>query len=97
MATGSEGGKSWGEWFGGYSVAITRAVKNIEAEAALETQRPAGKRPAQPGRTSSGKSAVVKPTTTKTNAGAVMKSGNRPPLKPRAGNLSSEQLQGLMK
>jgi hypothetical protein len=97
MSTGSEGGKSWGEWFGGYSVAITRAVKNIEAEAALETQRPTARRPAQPGRTSSGKSAVVKPTTTKTNAGAVMKAGNRPPLKPRAGNLSSEQLQGLMK
>ncbi|KAL1606432.1 hypothetical protein SLS60_003836 [Paraconiothyrium brasiliense] len=32
-------GKSWGEWFGGYSVAISRAVKTIEAEAAIETQR----------------------------------------------------------
>jgi hypothetical protein len=33
------GKKSWGEWFGGYSVAISRAVKNIEAEAAIESQR----------------------------------------------------------
>lgn len=32
-------GKSWGEWFGGYSVAISRAVKTIEAEAAVESQR----------------------------------------------------------
>jgi hypothetical protein len=97
MATGSEGGKSWGEWFGGYSVAITRAVKNIEAEAALETQRPAAKRPTQTRRTPSGKSEAVKPTTTKTNAGAVTKARNRPPLKPSAGNLSTEQVQGLMK
>lgn len=98
VSTETQGeGKSWGEWFGGYSVAITRAVKSIEAEAALETQRADGKRPTQAGRTASGKSAVVKPTTTKTNAGAVSKTGNRPPLKPRAGNLSSEQVQGLMK
>ena len=32
-------GKSWGEWFGGYSMAISRAVKSIEAEAAIENQR----------------------------------------------------------
>lgn len=32
-------GQSWGEWFGGYSVAISRAVKTIEAEAAVESQR----------------------------------------------------------
>ena len=32
-------GKSWGEWFGGYSMAISRAVKSIEAEAAIESQR----------------------------------------------------------
>jgi hypothetical protein len=97
IANDSEGGKSWGEWFGGYSVAITRAVKNIEAEAALEAQAAGGKRPAQAVRTASGKSAAVKPTTTKANAGAVIKTGNRPPLKPRAGNLSTEQVQGLMK
>jgi hypothetical protein len=36
-----EGGdkKSWSEWIGGYSVAISRAVKNIEHEAAVESQR----------------------------------------------------------
>ncbi|KAH3951054.1 hypothetical protein HBH70_207980 [Parastagonospora nodorum] len=47
--------KSWGEWIGGYSVAISRAVKNIEHEAAVESQggggggggkkKAAGKRP----------------------------------------------------
>jgi hypothetical protein len=31
--------KSWSEWIGGYSVAISRAVKNIEHEAAVESQR----------------------------------------------------------
>lgn len=35
----SGGKQSWGEWFGGYSLAISRAVKNIEAEAAIESQR----------------------------------------------------------
>ncbi|KAF2190242.1 hypothetical protein K469DRAFT_682364 [Zopfia rhizophila CBS 207.26] len=40
-AGSSDGGEkqSWGEWFGGYSVAISRAVKNIEAEAAIESQK----------------------------------------------------------
>jgi hypothetical protein len=61
-------GKSWGEWFGGYSVAISRAVKTIEAEAAVENQRAqpsapsagsgtrkaAGKRPTARGRQSDG-------------------------------------------
>ncbi|KAL5114163.1 hypothetical protein ACEQ8H_007960 [Pleosporales sp. CAS-2024a] len=37
------GGKqSWGEWIGGYSVAISRAVKNMEHEAAVESQRGSG-------------------------------------------------------
>ena len=31
--------KGWGEWFGGYSMAISRAVKSIEAEAVVESQR----------------------------------------------------------
>ncbi|OSS44675.1 hypothetical protein B5807_10565 [Epicoccum nigrum] len=36
-----EGGKlGWAEWIGGYSVAISRAVKSIEHEAAMEAQRP---------------------------------------------------------
>lgn len=40
----TEGGKmGWGEWIGGYSVAISRAVKSIEHEAAMEAQRPGGK------------------------------------------------------
>ncbi|KAF2787479.1 hypothetical protein K505DRAFT_257607 [Melanomma pulvis-pyrius CBS 109.77] len=98
--TTGEGGKSWGEWFGGYSVAISRAVKNIEAEAALETQKTGAvgrKRPTQAGRTASTKSTVAKPS--KGNAGAVPKTGQgqRPPLKPSAGNMSSEQVHGLMK
>lgn len=39
----TEGGKvGWGEWIGGYSVAISRAVKSIEHEAAMEAQRPGG-------------------------------------------------------
>lgn len=40
--SGQEGAgkQSWGEWIGGYSMAISRAVKNIEHEAAMEAQRP---------------------------------------------------------
>jgi hypothetical protein len=38
-ATADTGGKqSWGEWIGGYSMAISRAVKSIEHEAAMEAQ-----------------------------------------------------------
>lgn len=48
-SAGGEGGQgqSWSEWFGAYSMSISRAVKNIEADAALETagQRSAAKRP----------------------------------------------------
>ncbi|CAI6340921.1 unnamed protein product [Periconia digitata] len=75
-------GKSWGEWFGGYSVAISRAMKNIEAEAAIE-----GQKAAQAGR--SGKAPVSK----KASSG---KPAARPGLKGRQSNLSSEQVQGLM-
>ena len=32
------GKKGWGEWIGGYSMAISRAVKSIEHEAAMEGQ-----------------------------------------------------------
>lgn len=41
MDTGA-GKQSWGEWIGGYSMAISRAVKTIEHEAAMEakTERP---------------------------------------------------------
>jgi hypothetical protein len=75
-----EGGKSWGEWFGGYSVAISRAVKNIEAEAALESQKAGAARPNQ-GNT--GKKAAA-------NTSGVAK---RPKARQ---NLSTEQVQGLM-
>jgi hypothetical protein len=37
-----DGKKSWGEWIGGYSVAISRAVKNIEHEAAVESRQAGG-------------------------------------------------------
>ncbi|KAF2746131.1 hypothetical protein M011DRAFT_468991 [Sporormia fimetaria CBS 119925] len=60
-----EGKQSWGEWFGGYSMAISRAVKNIEAEAAVEsapvnsTARKAGKTGGTAGsRNTSGKAGV---------------------------------------
>lgn len=36
---GPEGKQSWSEWIGGYSVAISRAVKSIDHEAAVESQR----------------------------------------------------------
>lgn len=46
MAGGDAGGvgelqgkKSWGEWIGGYSMAISRAVRSIEHEAAVEGRR----------------------------------------------------------
>ncbi|KAJ4334204.1 hypothetical protein N0V87_007045 [Didymella glomerata] len=38
LSTDAGGRQSWGEWIGGYSVAISRAVKNIEHEAAMEAQ-----------------------------------------------------------
>lgn len=38
-AEDANGKQSWSEWIGGYSVAISRAVKNIEHEAAVESQR----------------------------------------------------------
>ncbi|KAF2706061.1 hypothetical protein K504DRAFT_460147 [Pleomassaria siparia CBS 279.74] len=83
-----EGGKSWAEWVGGYSMAITRAVKTIEAEAAaIESQKPAPKRPTTQAKSTTGQGKTPSAKTT----------NPRPPLKPRAGNLSSEKVQGLMK
>jgi hypothetical protein len=38
----AEGKKSWGEWIGGYSVAISRAVGKIEHEAAVESRKGSG-------------------------------------------------------
>lgn len=82
---GQDGKQSWGDWIGGYSMAITRAVKNIEHVAAVESQKVglggASKGPAQ---TARGPSA----STSKKSAG-----GKRPGAKTK---LSSEQVQGLM-
>ncbi|OCK80731.1 hypothetical protein K432DRAFT_381950 [Lepidopterella palustris CBS 459.81] len=42
-----EGGQSWGEWFGAYSMSISRAVQSIEADMAIEAagQKNAPRRP----------------------------------------------------
>ncbi|KAF2276370.1 uncharacterized protein EI97DRAFT_450220 [Westerdykella ornata] len=37
--TEADGKQSWAEWFGGYTMAISRAVRNIEAEAAIESSQ----------------------------------------------------------
>ena len=77
------GGKqSWSEWIGGYSVAISRAVKNIEHEAAVESQR------AGNAGTGSGTGGGAKK---KGNTPA--KSGKRPGVKTQ---MSGEQVEGLM-
>ncbi|KAF2627458.1 hypothetical protein BU25DRAFT_65454 [Macroventuria anomochaeta] len=47
---GGGGKQSWGEWIGGYSMAISRAVKNIEHEAAMEAQSAESQRPGQTSR-----------------------------------------------
>ncbi|KZM24727.1 uncharacterized protein EKO05_0005295 [Ascochyta rabiei] len=49
---GGAGKQSWGEWIGGYSMAISRAVKTIEHEAAMEAKT---ERPTQSRRTSTPK------------------------------------------
>ncbi|KAF2252176.1 hypothetical protein BU26DRAFT_516865 [Trematosphaeria pertusa] len=83
-------GQTWSEWFGGYSMAVSRAVKNIEAEAAIESQR----RPTQAGRTVSAPSSAKRAA----GGGTAAKAGTqRPGMKARQGNLSSEQVQGLMR
>lgn len=81
-------GQSWSEWFGGYSMAISRAVKNIEAEAAIESQRAGASRPAQATRTASA------PSTAKRAAagGTAAKGGQRPGMKSRQGNMSNDLL-----
>ncbi|KAF2468966.1 uncharacterized protein BDR25DRAFT_372854 [Lindgomyces ingoldianus] len=87
VAIEANGGQTWGEWFGGYSMAISRAVKNIEAETAIESQKATGVQT----------KATMAPKTIKPAAGGVPRTtGQRPPFKPRAGNLSSEQVQGLI-
>jgi hypothetical protein len=80
---GDGGKKSWSEWIGGYSVAITRAVKSIEHEAAVESQR-ANVQPAGPKRTAAGK---------KSGSASGSGAGKRPGVKTK---LSGEQVDGLM-
>ncbi|KAF2258276.1 hypothetical protein CC78DRAFT_126795 [Lojkania enalia] len=100
VAKENDGKQSWSEWFGGYSMAISRAVGNIEAEAAIESQRAAGPtRPSQGNRMASAPSAKCSPALKplkKANTRSGAKGETRPPLKPRAGNFSSEQVHELM-
>ncbi|KAF2658872.1 hypothetical protein K491DRAFT_689717 [Lophiostoma macrostomum CBS 122681] len=101
-ASETEGKQSWGEWFGGYSVAVSRAVKNIEAEAALENQRAGSsgsstkKAPQSAkaaGTTSTKGASSTKPKANPKTAG---KAAPRPSMKSRAATLSNEQVEGLM-
>jgi hypothetical protein len=87
--------QSWGEWFGGYSMAISRAVKNIEAEAAIESQREAAA-PIQ------GKTKAKAKAKTQGAAGAkntaTAAAGTRTTKRPMARTkLSGEEVEGLMK
>ncbi|KAF2851552.1 hypothetical protein T440DRAFT_467803, partial [Plenodomus tracheiphilus IPT5] len=78
----SEDKQSWGDWIGGYSLAITRAVKSIEHEAAMESRR--------------GDFGTASQTRSdRTSAAPSMKKNaeKRPPAKAK---LSSEQVHGLM-
>jgi hypothetical protein len=79
-AEDADGKKSWSEWIGGYSVAISRAVKNIEHEAAVESQR-AGAGGGGAGGSSGPKKKAVQGT------------GKRPGVKTK---MSGEQVNGLM-
>lgn len=88
-----DGKQSWSEWFGGYSLAISRAVRNIEADAAIESQNTGAAEARRPGQ---GNRRASAPSTSKTKASAAGTAGKRPPMKARTGNLSSEQVQGLM-
>lgn len=83
MEVSKEEGKSWGEWFGGYSVAISRAVKNIEAEAAIESQK------GGTGPTGASSRSKKEP-----GGGGGTAASRRP--KARQDNLGTEQVSGLM-
>ncbi|KAF1957969.1 hypothetical protein CC80DRAFT_592435 [Byssothecium circinans] len=84
--------KGWGEWIGGYSMAISRAVKNIEAEAAIESQKAGSAAAARPAPMKRSVSAA----STARKAAPAAGSAKRPVMKGRQANLSSEQVQGLM-
>lgn len=87
--------QTWSEWFGGYSVAISRAMKNIEAEAAVESQK---RKPPQTARAASAPAAKAitgppkstKPAS-KANSGTTPKKDQRTPLKPRTVNSTTNQ------
>ncbi|KAF2113020.1 hypothetical protein BDV96DRAFT_613970 [Lophiotrema nucula] len=98
VATQDEEKQSWGEWFGGYSMAISRAVKNIEAEAAIQSQQGGGgpaRRPAGAARTASAPATKTAKPAAKASQSAA-KTAPRPGMKPRGTNLSNEQVQGLL-
>lgn len=91
----SDGGKkSWSEWIGGYSVAITRAVKSIEHEAAVESQR-VGTPTAGPKRIAAGgaKKSNAAGGSGSAAGGSAVGKGKRPGVKTK---LSGEQVDGLM-
>lgn len=89
-AGGRGGGKqSWGEWIGGYSLAISRAVKSIEHEAAMEAQR--GEPAVRTGSARNAKTGAA--------AGGGGGGGTGGAKKKRPGpktTLSGEQMEGLM-
>ena len=104
---GSGDKRSWGEWFGGYSMAISRAMQHIEAEAAVEAEPTAA--PRAKARTSArGSAAPAKAAAAASSPSArapaartaVDRSGaQRPPLNARSGNgarMSAEQVETLM-
>jgi hypothetical protein len=87
-----DGKKSWSEWIGGYSVAISRAVKNIEHEAVMESQSQRATTGAKKtAGTGAKKSAGGKGGG---GGGGVSGTGKRPGVKTR---LSGEQVDGLMR
>ncbi|USP82023.1 hypothetical protein yc1106_09297 [Curvularia clavata] len=79
--------QSWGDWIGGYSLAISRAVSKIEHEAAVEAQMAGG--------SGSGGSRSARPQGNRRMSVPTSKkmAGKRPAAKP---TLSAEQVHGLM-
>ncbi|KAF2825680.1 hypothetical protein CC86DRAFT_370612 [Ophiobolus disseminans] len=85
-----EGKQSWSDWIGGYSVAISRAVKNIEHEAAVESQRVGAGNTPGPGSAAKKAGAGAKRSA---GSGGAKKTGARPGVKTK---LSGELVDGLM-
>lgn len=78
--------QSWGDWIGGYSLAISRAVSKIEHEAAVEAQMSGGNSGGARSARPQGSRRMSVPTSKKM-------AGKRPAAKP---TLSAEQVHGLM-